>query len=188
MLTITELANTPVCIEDDAFDEETFFNLQVYASTFNNLNGFNYIRKDHKFYEAINKVATTKIYNHRIILRDRVPNKIVNLSDNLDESDFQYFIRNMETPETHKIHRDSGWKMLSTILYLSDDGDGTMFFDSELGTNLEEVEWRPNRLVSFIPSSTSWHSFKNSGQITRSTIQFTLYNKEYSKDEGNLDE
>ena len=110
------------------------------------------------------------------------------LSDNLDESDFQYFIRNMETPETHKIHRDSGWKMLSTILYLSDDGDGTMFFDSELGTNLEEVEWRPNRLVSFIPSSTSWHSFKNSGQITRSTIQFTLYNKEYSKDEGNLDE
>jgi len=182
MLTITELANTPVCIEDDAFDEETFFNLQAYFSTLNESNGFDYIRKDNIFYEAINKLARTKIYNHRVILRDRVTNKLSNLSDDLKDCDFQIFLRCIDTPMEGKIHTDTDWKMLTTMLYVSDVGDGTMFFDSEYGTNIEEVEWKPNRLVSLIPSDTSWHSFKNSRQIARNTVQFILYNKEYTKE------
>lgn len=181
MLTITELANTPVCIEDDAFDEETFFELQVYMNTLDPTKGLEYVKEGHRFYKPLYDFARKEIYNHRVILRDRVTNKLSNLSDDLKDCDFQIYLRCIDTPMEGKIHTDTDWKMLTTMLYVSDVGDGTMFFDSEYGTNIEEVEWKPNRLVSLIPSDTSWHSFKNSGQIARNTVQYILYNKEYTK-------
>ena len=188
MLTITELANTPVCIEDDLLSDDVFFDLQLYMNTIDPTKGLEFVRKGHRFFKPLHALAKKEIYNHRVILRDRVSNKLSNLSDDLKDVEFQIFLRAIDMPMDGKIHRDTDWKMLTTMLYVSDVGDGTMFFDSEYGTNIQEVEWRPNRLVSLIPSETSWHSYKNSSQITRNTVQYIMYNKEHTKEVRDIDE
>lgn len=180
MLTITEKAGTPICIEDDLLDEDTLFELQIYMRNMNN--GTEPVLKDNIFYQPLMKIFKDHVYHHRFLLKDRVQNKRSELSDEIDDCVFQIFLRSMGERDS-KPHRDNSWKILSSIMYVGPDKSiGTIFLDSETSEEPHEVEWKPNRIVSMIPSKTSWHTYKNYGIIDRHTVQFILANKENYKE------
>ena len=152
----------PLIIEDDFLKKEQF----------------DFLRKNfnHKFMvEGILRTAAIyKLYRHRLQLKEQVYNKRCDYSD-IPHSCFWNIHLVTHVPGTVKDkHLDSSWKLLSSVLYVSDRGEGTTFIDEE---GEYQIEWKPNRLVSFIPSEDSWHRYENMLNTDRHTVLFNYGNK-----------
>ena len=152
----------PLIIQDDFLKKEQF---EFVKKNFN-----------HKFMveNTLQTAALYKLYRHRLELKEQVDNKRCSHSD-IPHSCFWNIHLVTHVPGTdHRVHLDSSWKLLSSVLYVSDEGEGTIFIDNG---EEKQIEWKPNRVVSFIPSEDSWHKFQNTLNTDRQTVLFNYGNK-----------
>lgn len=87
--------------------------------------------------------------------------------------------------ERNLIHRDAGWKQMAVVVYMSDQGDGTMLYrENDPNTYYRTIPFEPNTAFCHIPSETSWHDFHHPDtyEKNRITIMFLLVDEEdYNK-------
>ena len=152
----------PYIIKDDFLNKDIFYGLK---------NNFD---KQHLFEHILQDIAKNELYNHRLQLRDIVHNKRCNHSDNPDDCFCNIYFVTHKSGHVTSPHLDNSWKLLSSVLYVSDEGDGTIFIDNDKEI---QIEWKPNRLVSFIPSQDSWHKYQNTLDVDRQTVTFFYGNK-----------
>ncbi len=76
----------------------------------------------------------------------------------------------------YKNHNDSPWKRLSTVLYIGRYNQGTLFHESngEKAKIVGSVEWKENRAMSFVPSTSSHHSYANKREYFRDTVLINM--------------
>jgi len=78
---------------------------------------------------------------------------------------------------SYHVHTDSDKKVLSNILYLSDNGgeDGTRLYSEKEGEVKKESTWKPNRLLSFKRGDDTWHDYHSeNGNRTTIAINFII--------------
>ncbi len=73
----------------------------------------------------------------------------------------------------YSTHTDSDNKLLSCVLYVSQENIGTMLYSSSDKDNSFEVEWKPNRLFVFSRTDDSWHSW-SSNNNNRATLVWNI--------------
>ena len=104
------------------------------------------------------------------LLRDLYPDK----SKLWDYSEFHI----VETGADYKypIHRDTPFKLLSGVVYLSPSiNKGTILYENKVGKNPTTIEWKKNRALFFSRSEkTSFHSYEGDGISTRRTLVYNL--------------
>jgi len=59
----------------------------------------------------------------------------------------------------YRVHKDSKEKLMSHVLYVSEDGDGTRLFSNINKDDETCVDWKPNRVVSFKANNVSYHDY-----------------------------
>ena len=158
----------PIIIEDDFLDEQDFIDIK---KQFGNKS---LIDESILFDDMLHDIARNKLYDHRLQLKNHINNQRCNHSDNPDDCFWNVLFVNHIPGTIKEEHRDSSWKLLSSVLYISDKGNGTTFVDNN---NEKQIEWKPNRIVSFIPSENSWHKYSNTLQSDRLTILFNYGNR-----------
>jgi len=152
----------PLIIQDDFLKKEQF----------------EFLKENFKHKFMVENILLTaaiyKLYKHRLTLKKLVDNPRCEHSD-IPQSCFWNIHLVTHVPGTVKDkHLDSSWKLLSSVLYVSDRGEGTTFIDEE---SEHQIEWKPNRVVSFIPSEDSWHRYENMLNTDRNTVLFNYGNK-----------
>ena len=64
----------------------------------------------------------------------------------------------LQANDKHKnIHTDYGFKIMTCILYISDNNIGTRLYKDKDGSPVAIVDWKPNRLVCFKPTEETFH-------------------------------
>lgn len=82
---------------------------------------------------------------------------------------------------SNRIHRDAGWKQTAMVVYMSDQGDGTMLYrENDPDSLYRTIPFKPNTAFCHIPSETSWHDFHHPEHYdkNRITILFLLVDEE----------
>lgn len=76
----------------------------------------------------------------------------------------------------HGIHWDMGVKLMSLVVYMSEEGNGTRLYNTDkLSSFSKEVEWKINRCVGFFPKEDiTWHDFYNNTDHDRNTLVLNL--------------
>lgn len=65
----------------------------------------------------------------------------------------------------HPMHVDSEFKIMSAVLYLGEDNNGTRIYAEKDGEVVAEVDWKPNRLFVFCgKNDVTWHDYTSKGQ------------------------
>lgn len=72
------------------------------------------------------------------------------------------------------IHSDRPDKLLTTVIYISDQNEGTWLYDTESGENARQVDWVKNRAFIFSRNEDAWHSYNSNGADTRRTMVISL--------------
>jgi hypothetical protein len=70
-------------------------------------------------------------------------------------------------------HTDSDNKLLSCVLYVSQENIGTMLYSNSKQEDPFEVEWKPNRLFVFSRTDDSWHSWQSNHNY-RATLVWNI--------------
>ena len=152
----------PLIIEDNFLSDEDFSDVKEY---------FGHL---HIVEDMLQKIAREKLYNHRKKLRDIVKNERCSHSDSPDDCFYNIYFNTHQPGYIKEPHLDNTWKLLSSVLYIGDEGNGTIFMH---GDREEQIEWKLNRVVSFIPSEDSWHRYENTLNSERLTMTFFYGNK-----------
>ena len=87
------------------------------------------------------------------------------------------FVRN-------NIHRDSDWKQMAVVIYLSNEGEGTKLYKTnDPSSYFHTVPFIPNTGIAHIPSETSWHDYDHNNKFTsdRITLMFLMADKRFYK-------
>ena len=168
MISVDNSYHIPIIIEDDFLDEQDFVDIKKH---FDNKS---LIDESILFDDMLHDIARNKLYDHRLQLKNHINNQRCNHSDNPDDCFWNVLFVNHVPGTIKEEHRDSSWKLLSSVLYISDKGNGTTFVDND---NEKQIEWKPNRIVSFIPSENSWHKYSNTLESDRLTILFNYGNR-----------
>ena len=104
------------------------------------------------------------------LLRNLYPEK----SKLWDYSEFHI----IETGAEYKynIHRDSPYKLLSGVIYLSPSiNKGTILYSNKEGKNPKIIEWKKNRALFFSRNEkNSFHSYEGDEISTRRTLVYNL--------------
>ena len=106
-------------------------------------------------------------------IRNKLLEQVPNASDQELTANDYIIWANRQTPfAKYKVHIDSPWKRLSTVLYVGKFNQGTMFHENERPHSkiVGQVEWKENRAMSFVPSTTSFHSYANTREYHRDTV------------------
>ena len=152
----------PLIIQDDFLKKEQF----------------EFLKENFKHKFMVENILLTaaiyKLYKHRLTLKKLVDNPRCEHSDIPQSCFWNIHLVTLVPGREKGKHRDAEWKLLSSILYVSDEGGGTIFIDEE---GEHQIEWKPNRLVSFIPSEDSWHRYENMLNTERRTVNFNYGNK-----------
>jgi hypothetical protein len=56
-------------------------------------------------------------------------------------------------------HTDSSMKVVSSVLYVSDKGQGTRLSKNAKMEEPYQIEWKPNRLMTFSRTKDTWHDY-----------------------------
>lgn len=163
MISIDNWRHIPMIVEDNFLDEQDFLDVKKY---FNDKSVID---------DMLHDIARDKLYKHRLQLKNYINNSRCEYSDNPDECFWNVLLVNHSPGTIKDLHRDSSWKLLSSVLYVSDNGDGTTFRNKL--ENEIQIEWKPNRVVSFIPSDDSWHKYSNTLESDRLTVLFNYGNR-----------
>jgi hypothetical protein len=84
----------------------------------------------------------------------------------------------------NRIHRDSAWKQLVVVIYLSDQGIGTKIYANNNEDSLvTTLPFEPNTGYATIPNKTNWHDFDHPATFDkdRITLMFVMADKRYYK-------
>lgn len=71
---------------------------------------------------------------------------------------------------SYPVHSDVVEKLTSTVVYLGDDGNGTLLYETKNGPVVREAEWRHNRAMYFERTDDTWHAYHNIRDHVRITI------------------
>lgn len=71
-----------------------------------------------------------------------------------------------------KVHADGVSKVATLVLYISDEGDGTVIHDND-HNEVVEAPWEPNGGIFFFRTDNSWHSYRSTVQ-SRETLNFII--------------
>ena len=125
--------------------------------------------------ECLNKNLVQNLfdnYHYKALelLKDLCPEK-VNL---WDYSEFH--IAQTGSKYYYPIHRDSPFKLLSGVIYLSPTKNkGTLLYKSKYDNDANEIPWKQNRGLFFSRSENhSYHSYEGDKQSTRLTLIYNL--------------
>ena len=91
--------------------------------------------------------------------------------------------------DKYEIHNDGDIKIWSLVIYLfPKHGNGTLIYDRDKKL-IKEVEWKQGRGLAFSPDRNTWHSYANTTDQFRATLNinvrtggytaWTLNKKEY---------
>ena len=123
--------------------------------------------------DEVRNVFGNELQNIRNKLLEQVPN-----ASDREMTPNDYIIwANRQIPfAKYKNHIDSPWKRLSTVLYVGEFNQGTLFHEdaSEFSRIVGQVEWKENRAMSFVPSTTSFHSYENTREYHRDTVLINM--------------
>lgn len=73
------------------------------------------------------------------------------------------------------IHNDSRSKMLSGVIYISpEENEGTWLYETQLGGDPRQINWKPNRAFIFSRNSKTWHSYRADGKNNRLTLVYNI--------------
>ena len=168
MILIDNWRHIPMIVEDNFLSEEDFLDVKKYFNNKPLVDAFG-------INDMLHLVARDKLYKHRLELKNYVNDQRCNYSDNPDECFWNVLLVNHSPGTVKELHRDSSWKLLSSVLYISDNGNGTTFRNKL--ENEKQIEWKPIRVVSFIPSEDSWHKYSNTLESDRLTVLFNYGNR-----------
>jgi len=110
-------------------------------------------------------------------IRNKLLEQVPNASDQeLTANDYIIWANRQIPYNKYKVHIDSPWKRLSTVLYVGSFNQGTMFHENENPHSkvVGQVEWKENRAMSFVPSTTSFHSYANTREYHRDTVLINM--------------
>ena len=110
-------------------------------------------------------------------IRNNLLKQVPNASDKeTTPNDYIIWANRQEPFATYKNHIDSPWKRLSTVVYVGKFNSGTLFHENERPHSkvIGQVDWKENRAMSFVPSTTSFHSYKNSREYYRDTVLINM--------------
>jgi hypothetical protein len=81
---------------------------------------------------------------------------------------------------TEPVHTDSHTRALTVVTYiLPEHNIGTdLYRTQDITSFVKTVEWKQNRTLMFTPSNSSWHTWHNTADISRITIDFTCHRLE----------
>ena len=122
-------------------------------------------------------------------IRNKLLEQVPNASDQeMTTNDYVIWANRQQPHTSYKIHLDSTWKRLSTVLYVGEINQGTLFHESmkEGSKIVGQVEWKENRAMAFVPSSTSFHSYANDKHYFRDTILINMGSIESVSEEINM--
>lgn len=184
MLESYELCKKPFphVISDSLFNEDEY---QRVLEFFDHLDtGDHWLTAAHDLFEVFQDRAWSLFPLYKILLKDthRPLNKRpVSEADSF----FRIHAKKWNPGQHHgKLHRDSSWKQMSTVVYVGNCGVGTKIYSGpkELTPN-KIIDWKPNRAMTFIPNQDSWHDFGHPADSTshRLSLIFLLANKKYYK-------
>ncbi len=124
---------------------------------------------------------TDEIRNHfgnelekiRNTLLEKVPNAS---AKEMTPNDYIIWANRQYPHAEYKNHNDSPWKRLSTVLYVGKFNQGTVFHESSdpKARIVGNVEWKENRAMSFVPSTSSHHSYANKRKHFRDTVLINM--------------
>lgn len=120
------------------------------------------------------KVLVSKsLQDIRIKLLKQVPDAS---EQEMTANDFVIWANKQPPHSAYKVHLDSPWKRLSTIVYVGEINQGTLFHESlkEGSKIVGQIEWKENRAMAFVPSSSSFHSYANDKDYVRDTIVINM--------------
>lgn len=124
-----------------------------------------------------------KLWRVRKKLVPHTPDMLNILNCNKNDSFFRIMVKVMDPGTSHhEIHTDANWKQMTTIVYISPEGLGTLFYKGPNEKDfVKEVRWKQNLAYSFIPANNSWHNFKHLDGMKdkRIVLMFTLCNKTF---------
>ena len=84
----------------------------------------------------------------------------------------------IETGANYKypIHRDSPFKILSGVIYISPEiSKGTLTYSDKYGKDKKEIQWKPNRGFFFSRNEeNSYHSYEGYGTSSRRALVLNL--------------
>ena len=84
----------------------------------------------------------------------------------------------IETGSKYKypIHRDTPFKLLSGVIYLSPKvNKGTILYEDKKGTNEKVIDWKQNRALFFSrKENNSYHSYEGDNISTRRALVYNL--------------
>ena len=130
-----------------------------------------------KVYDSLRKRIEEEYFPVLRVTRDalltQVPNALSPITT--EDATFNVWVNKQQPHHAFKVHNDSPWKMLSTVVYIGEKGQGTLFHNDREDTEIRgATPWKHNRAFSFIPSTTSWHSYKNPFDTYRKTVLFNM--------------
>jgi len=123
-------------------------------------------------------------FDHELasIAKDTIPQlreacKLMNFETTADTG-VMYEINICPPGYVYPIHIDAPWKLCTFVWYLSEYGDGTHVYTSDNASDyVGEMEWKPNRVVTFTPEGGTYHSYGNTKNVERITLNIILYDR-----------
>ena len=121
----------------------------------------------------IEGVVSNTLHDIRIKLLEQVPNAS---EQEMTTNDYVIWANRQQPHTSYKVHIDSPWKRLSTVVYVGEINQGTLFHESlkEGSKIVGQAEWKENRAMAFVPSSTSFHSYAIDKDYFRDTILINM--------------
>lgn len=109
-------------------------------------------------------------------------NKALNLLRKLNNNKIELWdyseFHIIETGSHYKypIHRDSPFKILSGVIYISPEiNKGTLLFSNMSGKDKKEILWEPNKALFFSrDENNSYHSYEGDEKSTRRALVYNL--------------
>ena len=109
MISIDNWRHIPMIVEDNFLDEQDFLDVKKY---FNDKSVID---------DMLHDIARDKLYKHRLQLKNYINNPRCEHSDNPDECFWNVLLVNHSPGTIKDLHRDSSWKLLSSVLYVFTD-------------------------------------------------------------------
>lgn len=119
---------------------------------------FNLRLDDFKFYEE-----TYQYYKECLTVKKYIQKGAKNLEQYFDLSG-KYKSLHLEYAACgeefwYRIHKDAKEKIMSHVLYVSEEGDGTRLFSDVQKYDEVQVDWKPNRMISFFNGRDKFHDY-----------------------------
>lgn len=173
---------SPYSTIEKVFDEEELKEMLEFVDTFQS--GDHWLHAGHEPFVMLQDKAW-EIFNDVYPDLKGTPDKLNNMKVSENDSFFRIQLKRLRPGfERNRIHRDSDWKQLVVVIYLSTEGEGTTLYkENDPTTKIKTIPFKQNTAYAHIPCDKSWHDFSHPSKYDkdRITIMFLLAHKRYYK-------